>query len=80
MGNIVDPAARVATLDGFADAELHPQIVEAIKVLHAAKEAHQRALASLDAQYLKPLEAAHDGDDAACIWVQSQVKAVRSSY
>ena len=80
MGNIVDPAVKDATLDGFADADLHPQIVEALKVLRAHQAESQRVLASLDAQYLKPLEAAHDGDSDACQQMLAQIGAVRSLF
>ena len=68
----------MAVLDGFNDDDLHPQIVEAVKVLTARLEEHQRAVASLDSQYLKPLEAAHDGDSIECQLIAAQVDAVRA--
>jgi hypothetical protein len=80
MGNIVDQAVKAPPLDGFAEVDLHPQIVEALKVLRAHQEEHQRVLASLDAQYLKPLEAAHDGDSEACQLMLAQIGAVRSLF
>jgi len=70
----------VRLLADFNDDDLQAQVVEAIKVLGARQAEHLRALASLDAQYLKPLEAAHDGEDDACIDVKAQVAAVRALF
>jgi hypothetical protein len=70
----------VALLAGFNDDDLHPQVVEALKVLSARQDEHRRALGSLDAQYLKALEASHDGDDEACTDVKAQVAAVRNLF
>lgn len=78
MGNITDKEPRPPTLDGFNDDDLHPQIVEALKVLTARQEEYHLAVASLDSQYLKPLEAAHDGDSVECQHIAAQVDAVRS--
>jgi hypothetical protein len=80
MGNIVDVASRPALLNGFADDELHPQIVEALKVLSVRQEEHRRALNSLDTQYLKALEASNDGDSLECRLVLAQVDAVRDRF
>lgn len=67
-------------LDGFDDADLHPQVVEAVKVLTARKDEYQRAVQSIDGQYLKALEVAHDGDSMECNLVCAQVDAVRSLF
>lgn len=80
MGNIVDLAPKAPVLAGFADADLDAQVVEAVKVLAAAKETYQHAVRSLDTQYLKPLAAAHDGDSDACKAVLAQVEAVRAMF
>lgn len=80
MGNIVDVAVRPALLNGFADDDLHPQVVEALKVLRARQEEHRRAIDSLDTQYLKALEASNDGDSLDCRLVLAQVDAVRKQF
>lgn len=63
-----------------SDHGLHPGVVEALKVLSARQDEYARALASLDAQYLKALEASHDGDSDACQQVLAQVAAVRALF
>lgn len=80
MGNIVDTAPRAPQLDGFDDGDLAQPIVEALKVLAVRKAEYARAVQSLDAQYLKALEASHDGDSPECKAVKAQVAAVRQLF
>jgi hypothetical protein len=70
----------VALLAGFTDDDLHPQVVEALKVLRARKDEYARALASIEGQYLRPLEGAHDGKNDACTGMRAQLKAVRKLF
>ena len=67
-------------LDGFRDDDLHSNIVEALKVLGTRKDEHARAVQNLDTQYLKALEASHDGDSDECEQVLAQIDAVRALY
>ena len=71
-----DPLPPV--LDGFADDALHPQVVEAAKRFRLAAETYRAQVASIDQQYLRPLESAHDGKTRACLAVKAQLKAVRA--
>jgi hypothetical protein len=80
MGNIVDQTPRAPQLDGFSDDALAQPIVEALKVLAARKDEYDRAVRSLDTQYLKALEASHDGDSPKCKQVLAQVAAVRQLF
>lgn len=64
-------------IPGYDDTDLHPQIVEAAKALEVAAAFYHQRVQSIDGQYLKALEAAHDGTDAACLQVLEQVHAVR---
>lgn len=70
----------MALLDGFDDSELSQGIVEALKVLGARKDEYKRATESIDGQYLKALEASHDGASDACKSVLAQVAAVRQLF
>lgn len=67
-------------LKGFKDEDLHPQILEALKALEARQDDYHRALASLDAQFVKPLHAANDGDSDECVSFRGQCAAVRAKY
>ncbi len=67
-------------LNGFADDDLDPQVVEAIKVLAGVQDEYRRRVGSIDTQYLKALEASHDGDSLACRLVLAQVAAVRKLF
>lgn len=80
MGNIVDQTVREPKLDGFNDADLHANIHEAVKVLAGAKEAYASALNSIEVQYLRALEASHDGDSVECQAIAAQVDAVRATF
>jgi hypothetical protein len=60
MGNIVDRARRPPKLDGFSDGQLHQNIHEALKALGRADDAYLKAVESIESQYLRSLEAAHD--------------------
>lgn len=67
-------------LAGFKDEELHPQIVEALKVLQGKQDEYDRAMYSLDGQYLRPLAQSHDGKSPECLHVLRQVEAVRKKF
>lgn len=67
----------MSKLAGFTDEELHPQVVEALKTLAGRQDEYHQAVTSLDAQYLRPIEAAHDGDSDECQAIKAQVAAVR---
>jgi len=67
-------------LAGWNDDDLHPQVVEALKVHQIACEEYDRKRTNIDTQYLKALAAAHDGDSEACKDVLAQVAAVRKLY
>lgn len=67
----------MAKLAGFTDDELHPQIHEALKALAGKQDEYDNALASIDGQFLRPLQSAHDGTSDECLKVLGQVEAVR---
>ena len=67
-------------LAGFRDEDLDPQVVEALKVLGGVQDEYTRKVGSIDAQYLKALEASHDGVSAKCRLMLAQVKAVRARF
>ena len=70
----------MALLDGFEDEDLASGVVEALKVLQIRKDAYQLATSNLDTQYLKALEASHDGDSDSCKQMLAQVAAVRALF
>lgn len=47
-------------LTGFADAALHPNVLEALKALAKIEDAHTHALDGVETQYLKSLDVAYD--------------------
>jgi len=68
----------MSKLAGFTDEELHPQIVEALKVLAGKQDDYANAMTSLEGQYLRPIAASHDGLSDECLSVLAQVEAVRA--
>ena len=78
----------MALLDGFTDNELHEKIVEALKVLARIKADYDRQTESVNGQYLKALEASHDGGNDGtvtprtpeCDHVLAQIAAVRAKF
>lgn len=71
MGNIADQTPVASLLDPWDNDMLHPNVVEALKVYHAAAATFAHAKRSIDGQYLKSL----DGLDADAA---SQASAVRA--
>lgn len=66
------PVERIAgKLPPFADDELHPQVLEALKNLEVACAAYQRAVDNLEGQFLKSID---HGETA------QQVAAVRALF
>ena len=61
----------MAKLDPWDDDMLHPNVVEALKVLDAAKQTFAQAVRSIEGQYLKSLDGLN-ADSA------SQAEAVRA--
>lgn len=55
------------TLPGFTSADLHPQIVEAIKAFDKANDHYTNALASIDGQYLNALVNSPAADQVAAL-------------
>ncbi len=53
-------------LAGFADADLHANIVEAVKVLGKAQDTYAHSVRGIETQYLKALDIAY-ADQAAAV-------------
>ena len=69
MGNICAPKTGPALLAGFRDEELHPNVVEALKVFANATAALESTKRSIEGQYLHSLDSltAKDAKQAAAV-------------
>lgn len=69
MGNICAPKTGPALLAGFKDEDLHPNVVEALKVFANAKAVFAGTLRSIEGQYLHSLDSlsASDAKQAAAV-------------
>lgn len=65
----LDPkfARAPGTLPGFTSADLHPQIVEALKAFEKACDHYDNAVASIDGQYLNALVNSPAADQVAAL-------------